>query len=344
MTRSIVHSNQPWFFDTCYQCGAVLSCVVSGKAMAIAFCVLSIFETFPGGIGSLTAQESIRPKSPSPLIQAAIDARKQSSISVEKFKRPMNAENANPYREATEQQIRNQIDLMKQLNSTMDRTKNERDERITNIRSDIQLLMLELQKINDAKANAAPRINQASSQKTLDSTSVNQMVTPESQGKTTETPTGGGKKRNAQPSELNDVSASKPKSDSNASNPNNLTPFETMANDPVDKLGLANNLVAIGSYQTAIQIFLELSKDATLDETTKNWVYFQLGRCYLSTDSIPEAKEAFKKSAESIQSDIAQRTSKWWLDQLEAQLSIDESLNNMQETLTKLEATYGSNK
>ena len=117
-----------------------------------------------------------------------------------------------------------------------------------------------------------------------------------------------------------------------------------MSNDPVDKLGLANNLVAIGSYQTAIKMFLEFSKEPTLDEATKNWVYFQLGRCYLSTGAIPEAREAFNKSAESIESDVAQRSSKWWLDQLEAKLSIDQSLNKMQETLTKLEATYGSNK
>ena len=344
MTRTIVLSNQPWLFAAGYQCGRFLSCFVFGKAMVIGFCAIFVLELFAGGIGSLVAQESLKPKSPSQLIQSAINARRQSSIAVEKFKRPKNAENANPYREATEQQIRSQLDLMKQLNSTMQRTKNERDERITNIRSDIQLLMLELRKINDAKASPAPRVNQASSQKSLNSTSENQTVPPITQANTTLPPGAAINEPNSQPSELSDDSASKSKSDPKSPVPNDLTPFESMSNDPVDKLGLANNLVAIGSYQTAIKMFLEFSKEPTLDEATKNWVNFQLGRCYLSTGAIPEAREAFNKSAESIESDVAQRSSKWWLDQLEAKLSIDQSLNKMQETLTKLEATYGSKK
>lgn len=344
MTRPIVLSNQPWLVAAGYQCGGALSCFVFGKAMVIGFCAIFVFDSFSGGIGSLAAQESLKPKSPSQLIQSAINARRQSSIAVEKFKRPNNAENANPYREATEQQIRSQLDLMKQLNSTMQRTKNERDERITNIRSDIQLLMLELQKINDAKASPAPRVNQASSQKSLNSTSVNQTAPPKTEANTTLPSSAAINEPNSQSSELSDDSASKSKSDLKSPVPNDLTPFESMSNDPVDKLGLANNLVAIGSYQTAIKMFLEFSKEPTLDEATKNWVYFQLGRCYLSTGAIPEAREAFNKSAESIESDVAQRTSKWWLDQLETNLSIDQSLNKMQETLTKLEATYGSNK
>lgn len=343
MTKMIKYSNRPC--PIVHPDGDVQSGFDLLKRKLVFAGVLCVFSIRFISNGELKAQEIADPKSSNQLIQEAIEARQKSRTTVEKFKLPQDAEQINPYRNETERKIRNQIDLMKQLNSTMDRTKDERGERIANIRTDIQLLMLELKKIKDAKANPAPRINQASIQKTIDSNPANQMQTPGTNSKTGNNQSNGLQDPNTLTPTSNGMSGSSTESKTDGSAPDaSASPFNTLTNDPVDKLGLANNLVAIGSYQTATQILLELSKDKLLDETTRNWVHFQLGRCYLGINLIPEAKEAFRKSAESVQSDIAQRTSKWWLDQLESQISIDDSLNKMQETLTKLEAKYGSNK
>ena len=339
MTKEIKYSSRPYLLPHSHD-DRQQRVALRSKKMVFAGALIVCGIHFIGG-GVLNAQGTASSSSSNELIQEAIKARQQSRTTVEKFKLPQDAEQINPYRSETERQIRNQIDLMKQLNSTMDRTKNERNERISNIRTDIQLLMLELKKIKDAKDNPAPRINQASIQKTIDSNPKRSPdANPGARSATDQDQNNG--LQDSMPKSATD-SSSESKTDG-ASSGVPTSPFNTLTNDPVDKLGLANNLVAIGSYQTATQILLELSKDEVLDETTRNWVHFQLGRCYLGNNLIPEAKEAFRKSAESIQSDIAQRTSKWWLEQLESQLSIDDSLNKIQETITKMEAKYGSNK
>ncbi len=101
---------------------------------------------------------------------------------------------------------------------------------------------------------------------------------------------------------------------------------------PVDEIALANNLVAIGSYDTAIKLLRKIlkSKNKKLTVKQKNWLIYQLGVCYRARGLYDEALRQFRIAANSKVSDISTSMAKWWIGQIDSQQKITNARKQIQ--------------
>ena len=104
---------------------------------------------------------------------------------------------------------------------------------------------------------------------------------------------------------------------------------------PVDELALANNLVAVGSYETAIKLLRKIlkSKKKKLTAKQKNWVTYQLGVCYRASGLYDEALRQFRIAANSKVADISTSMAKWWIGQIKNQQEITTARLNIQKQI-----------
>ena len=104
---------------------------------------------------------------------------------------------------------------------------------------------------------------------------------------------------------------------------------------PVDELALADNLIAVGSYGTAIKLLrkLQKSKDKELSVKQRNWIVYQLGVAYRASGLHDEALRQFRIAANSKVSDISTSMAKWWIGQIANQQQITSATNSIQKQI-----------
>lgn len=116
-------------------------------------------------------------------------------------------------------------------------------------------------------------------------------------------------------------------SDDNMSGETNVAATEPSANasllenvvvdGPIDRLGLANNLFAVGEYPLALEMYQE-TKGSELSTQQQFWVEYQTANCYRRLGNPAEASNRYRKLASQSEAGWLARQAHWWVEMLES--------------------------
>lgn len=105
---------------------------------------------------------------------------------------------------------------------------------------------------------------------------------------------------------------------------------------PIDRLGLANNLYAVGEYQLAMKMY-EQTEMAELTAQQQIWTEYQMANCLRRMGRNAEASNRYRRIAEQPEAGWLSEQSRWWVDVLEQirqlQSSLEEDAGSSEENL-----------
>ena len=105
---------------------------------------------------------------------------------------------------------------------------------------------------------------------------------------------------------------------------------------PIDRLGLANNLYAVGEYQLAMKMY-EQTEMAELTAQQQIWADYQMANCLRRMGRNAEASNRYRRIAEQPEAGWLSEQSRWWVDALEQirqlQSSLEEDAGSSEENL-----------
>ncbi len=90
----------------------------------------------------------------------------------------------------------------------------------------------------------------------------------------------------------------------------------TVVGGEIDRLGLANNLYAVGDYGVALEIYSN-NNDPELTPQQKYWVDFQAANCLRRMGKHAEASNRFRKIAGNSEAGWLSEKARWWVIVLE---------------------------
>ena len=94
---------------------------------------------------------------------------------------------------------------------------------------------------------------------------------------------------------------------------------------PIDRLGLANNLYAVGEYQLAMKMY-EQTEMAELTAQQQIWTDYQMANCLRRMGRNAEASNRYRRIAEQPEAGWLSEQSRWWVDVLEQIRQLQSSL------------------
>ena len=100
---------------------------------------------------------------------------------------------------------------------------------------------------------------------------------------------------------------------------------------PIDRLGLANNLYAVGEYQLAMKMY-EQTEMADLTAQQQIWTDYQMANCLRRMGRNAEASNRYRRIAEQPEAGWLSEQSRWWVDVLEQIRQLQSSLREDTET------------
>jgi hypothetical protein len=264
-------------------------------------------------------------------VSDAIKARQEVNIAMEAIAKQAKKADRKQFSDQTTNQIRMQIDTVNDLDNALKTVQGQRGERLAKLRSEIDLLLLQIKGLKDAKIARQAAAEKKNVKQASDQNPTKSEPNIGSEKKTVGVEKNGSSKPNVDPPEPSLPSAQ----DLNKKDAVENSIF-LAKKDPADKMGLANSLVAIQSYDTAIRILTELLADQTIDDGQRNWINYQLARCHRAKKTFQEAEVHLRHAANGKIKDISSVTSIWWLDRVAEQKLLSESLSKMDEQLQLL--------
>ena len=102
-------------------------------------------------------------------------------------------------------------------------------------------------------------------------------------------------------------------------------PGNEVVEGPIDRLGLANNLYAVGEYQLALRMYehVEMSE---LSAQQQIWAEYQAANCLRRLGKSGEASNRYRKIAGQPEAGWLSEQSRWWVDTLERIRQLEKSL------------------
>lgn len=94
---------------------------------------------------------------------------------------------------------------------------------------------------------------------------------------------------------------------------------------PIDRLGLANNLYAVGEYQLAMKMY-EQTEMSELTAQQQVWTEYQIANCLRRMGRNGEASNRYRRIAEQPEAGWLSEQSRWWVDVLEQIRQLQSSL------------------
>ena len=85
---------------------------------------------------------------------------------------------------------------------------------------------------------------------------------------------------------------------------------------PIDRLGLANNLFAVGQYPLALEMYEQASAEILTSHQTF-WVEYQTANCLRRLDKKAEASQRYRKLASEPEAGWLSQQAQWWVETLE---------------------------
>ncbi len=125
--------------------------------------------------------------------------------------------------------------------------------------------------------------------------------------------------------------------DENISEKSPQAPIEPSANasltekvvvdGPIDRLGLANNLFAVGEYPLALEMY-EQTTGPELSSQQQFWVQYQLANCLRRLGNPAEASNRYRKLASQPEAGWLSQHAHWWVETLESMRILEKALRD----------------
>ena len=118
---------------------------------------------------------------------------------------------------------------------------------------------------------------------------------------------------------------------------------KVVVNGPIDRLGLANNLFAVGEYALALEMY-EQTKGPELSAQQQFWVEYQFANCLRRVGNPAEASNRYRKLASQPEAGWLSQQARWWVETLESIRILekalkDHSVEQSQKVIENAEAT-----
>ena len=110
--------------------------------------------------------------------------------------------------------------------------------------------------------------------------------------------------------------------------PNSVRPSMTdqaVVDGPIDRLGLANNLYAVGDYLLALKMY-EQADAASMTAQQQIWTEYQIANCLRRTGKLAEASNRYRLLADQPAAGWLSEQSQWWVDVLEKMRTVRKGL------------------
>lgn len=115
------------------------------------------------------------------------------------------------------------------------------------------------------------------------------------------------------------------------------SPLENIVVDgPIDRLGLANNLFAVGEYGMAQEMYQQIDA-SQLDSHLHFWIQFQVASCTRHLGKTAEASNLFRQLAGQPEAGQYSEQARWWVEKLEEMRLIEKSLEDYATLVKTLE-------
>jgi len=117
---------------------------------------------------------------------------------------------------------------------------------------------------------------------------------------------------------------------------------------PIDRLGLANNLFAVGQYPLALEMYQQASAEI-LSAHQKFWVEYQTANCIRRSGKPGEASNRYRRLADQPEAGWISEQAQWWVETLEKirvleSFLADNSIDRHRATVDAIEQTTSSDK
>lgn len=97
---------------------------------------------------------------------------------------------------------------------------------------------------------------------------------------------------------------------------------------PIDRVGLANNLYAVGEYLLALEMYQQ-ADPSELSAQEQMWAEYQIANCLRRTGKRAEASNRYRRLAGQPEAGWLSSQSQWWVDVLEQIRQLEEALQEM---------------
>ncbi|GAB5440477.1 MAG: hypothetical protein Fues2KO_08260 [Fuerstiella sp.] len=110
---------------------------------------------------------------------------------------------------------------------------------------------------------------------------------------------------------------------------------EAIIDGPVDRIGLADNLYAMGELQIALEMYQQVDLKQ-LPESEWYWVKYQIASCYRRLGQISDAQDQYRRLAGQKNAGWLATTARWWLDQMDARAALQKKVEEQDRIITAL--------
>ena len=117
---------------------------------------------------------------------------------------------------------------------------------------------------------------------------------------------------------------------------------QTPLDGPIDRLGLADNLFALGEFGLALQTYQQIDQSALEREDTQ-WVQYQVAGCLRHLGKPSEAADQYRKLAADRTAGRLAVLARWWLDRMTDRAILEADLQKFQQQIDYLKGTLNVN-
>ena len=112
----------------------------------------------------------------------------------------------------------------------------------------------------------------------------------------------------------------------------------TVIDGPVDRIGLADNLYALGELTIALEMYEQVDAKKVKPEEAY-WVMFQRACCHRRLGQLEEAQKVYRRLAGQEPAGWLAKTARWWLDQMDTRAAIKASLETQTAAVESMKTT-----
>jgi tetratricopeptide (TPR) repeat protein len=104
---------------------------------------------------------------------------------------------------------------------------------------------------------------------------------------------------------------------------------------PIDRVGLADNLFALGEYLIALEMYSQIDAEK-FPPAELVWIKYQSAGCLRRLHRIPEAQEQYRRLAAQHEVPWLATMSRWWLDRIDDRVAATDELDRYRQLLDVL--------
>lgn len=118
---------------------------------------------------------------------------------------------------------------------------------------------------------------------------------------------------------------------------------QNIVSGPIDRIGLANNLYAVGEYQLALEMYQQTEK-SSVPPQQQHWLEYQQANCLRRLGQRGEASNRYRRLSQQPGAGWLGEISGWWVTQLEHVRQLEKALESDpdEDSLLKGHQTSGS--